>query len=301
MALQLPRNVQRRLEQTLAQWAQWQCSPALARAPDAVRVLTPGISNYSVLVAAGQHFVVRLDGQNPASHGLSRQTEWRTLEAAHRAGLAPRPHYFNPELGSLVCDYLTPDEAQDLRITDVATLLRGIHQLPARHHRLDLAERILRYEKQLEHRGRALQAEVRDCRGPVAALLQGLNTSNTLHKQDAAAVLCHIDLLRANRLYSGGKLWALDWEYCAMASPWYDLAVVINGDALSAAEAEALLDAYLGRTASAEERDSLHQYGCIYRYLELLWYLALEKPVLEPQVIAEKSAALVAMLAERSR
>lgn len=289
----LPRNVQIRLEQTLAQWAQWQCDPALARSPDVVKILSPGISNFSVLVEAEQRFVVRLDGQNPAAHGLSRQTEWRILAAAHRVGLAPRPRYFNPELGSLVCDYLVPDAAQELRVGDVAQLLRGIHRLPARHHRLDLAERILRYEKQVEHRGRSLDAPVRECRGQVAALLA------ELQMQAGATVLCHIDLLRANRLYSGGKLWALDWEYCAMASPWYDIAVVVNGDEMSAPEADALLAAYLGRAPHAEEYDALQQYGCVYRYLELIWYLALDRPVLTADTLAEKSAALLAMLARR--
>ena len=99
MALALPRNIQLKLEQTLAQWSQWHCSPALQRAPDVVRVLTPGISNFSVLVTSRQHFVVRIDGLNPSAHGLSRATEWRTLEAAHNAGLAPCPRYFNPGTG----------------------------------------------------------------------------------------------------------------------------------------------------------------------------------------------------------
>jgi len=295
MAITLPHNVQLQLEQTLAQWAQWHCTPALTRGPNVVRILTPGISNFSVLVEAGQHYVVRLDGHKPAAHGLSRQTEWRTLEAAHRAGLAPQPRYFNPALGSLVCDYLVPDHAQEPAITDVARLLRGIHGLPARHHRLDLAERILRYEKQLEHRGRAPDAAVRDLRGQVAGLV------HALHGQSGATVLCHNDLLRANRIYSAGKLWALDWEYCAMASPWYDIAVVVNGDSLPEPDADVLLNAYLGRTPHDRERDTLQQYGCIYRYLELLWYLALDTPVLGPDAIAEKSAALVNMLAQRRR
>ncbi len=111
MTFALPRNIQLKLEQTLAQWSQWHCAPALTSAPEVVRVLTPGVSNFSVLVQAQQHFVVRIDGLNPSAHGLSRQTEWRTLEAAHRAGLAPTPRYCNPELGSLVCDYLAPEDA----------------------------------------------------------------------------------------------------------------------------------------------------------------------------------------------
>ncbi len=294
MAFALPRNIQLKLEQTLAQWPQWHCAPALTRAPVVVRVLTPGISNFSVLVEAGQLFVVRMDGLNPSAHGLSRQTEWRTLEAAHGAGLAPHPRYFNPELGSLVCDYLAPDDAQVPQIADVARLLRAIHQLPARHHRLDLAERILRYEKQLEHRGRVLGDDLLYYRVKVAQLLRALSG------QPSDTVLCHNDLLRANRIVSAGRLWAIDWEYCAMASPWYDIAVVINGDSLSAPEADALLNAYLGRAPDASERDALHQYGCIYRYLELLWYLALDNPVLEPAAREEKSAALATMLAQRT-
>lgn len=294
MAFALPRNIQLKLEQTLAQWPHWHCAPALTRAPVVVRVLTPGISNFSVLVEAGQLFVVRMDGLNPSAHGLSRQTEWRTLEAAHGAGLAPHPRYFNPELGSLVCDYLAPDDAQVPQIADVARLLRAIHQLPARHHRLDLAERLLRYEKQLEHRGRVLGDDLLYYRVKVAQLLRALSG------QPSDTVLCHNDLLRANRIVSAGRLWAIDWEYCAMASPWYDIAVVINGDSLSAPEADALLNAYLGRAPDASERDALHQYGCIYRYLELLWYLALDNPVLEPAAREEKSAALATMLAQRT-
>lgn len=294
MALALPRNIQLKVEQTLAQWSQWRCVPPLTRTPDVVRILTPGISNFSVLVDAGQYFVVRIDGLNPSTNGLSRQTEWRTLEAAHSAGLSPAPRYRNPELGSLVCDYLAPDDSPVPQVNDVAQLLRAIHQLPARHHRLDLAERILRYEKQLEHRGRALGDALRGSQIKVAGLL------HAMHQQPVATVLCHNDLLSANRIYSAGKLWALDWEYCAMASPWYDIAVVVNGDSLPAPETDALLNAYLGRAPNAKERDTLHRYGCIYRYLELLWYLALDKPVLGPDAIVEKSAALTGMLADRS-
>jgi thiamine kinase len=293
MALALPRNVQLKLEQTLAQWPQWHCVPALDRVPEVIGVLTPGVSNFSVLVESGQRFVVRIDGLNPAINGLSRQTEWCALETAHSAGLAPGPRYFNPELGSLVCDYLPPDTTQDADIPAVGRLLRAIHRLPARHHRLDLAERILRYEKQVEHRGRTPGEDLRRCRAGVSQLLQAVS------RHSGASVLCHNDLLRANRIASGGKLWALDWEYCAMGNPWYDIAVVVNGDSLTAAQADALLNAYLERSPNDQEQDVLQQFGCIYRYLELLWYLALDQPVLGPDVMREKSAVLLNMLSQR--
>lgn len=290
MTFALARTHQLKLEQTLAQWPHWQCSPPLTAAPSMVRILDPGISNHSILVESDRQFVVRLDGLNPSANGLSRQAEWSTLQAAHKAGIAPCPRYFNPELGSLVCDYLAPDDTQRVDAAEVGRLLRAIHALPPRHHRLDLAERILRHEKQLEHRGLAPGDALRRCRAPVSALLDEIS------RQPLATALCHNDLLRANRLYSGGSLWALDWEYCAMASPWYDIAVVVHGDSLSREDEDALLHAYLGRAPTEQERRWLHQYGCIYRYLELIWYLALETPVLGADVVDARTSALVNLL-----
>ena len=294
MVRALPRNIQLKLEQTLSQWPHWHCTPELTRVPNVVRILTPGISNFSVLVESGQHFVVRLDGLDPASNGLNRQTEWRALEAAHRAGLAPHPCYFNPELGSLVCDYLAQEAAYNADITGVGQLLRAIHQLPARHHRLNLVERILAYEKRLQRNGRPLNAGLQKSGEKVSEILSEINQT------PSSSVLCHNDLLQANRIYSAGRLWAIDWEYCAMGSPWYDLAVVVNGDLLSKVETEALITAYLGRDPDAQERSLLDQYSCIYRYLELLWYLALEKPALNAAAIEEKSAALMNLLSQGS-
>jgi thiamine kinase-like enzyme len=291
MTVSWPRAIELRLQQTLAQWRHWQCSPALRCAPRIVQLLPGGISNFSVLVESGQQFVVRIDGVNPAIHGLNRQTEWHTLKAAHERGLAPCPRYFNPDLGSLVCDYITPQESgAGEETTAVAHLLRAIHQLPERHQRLDLLERIVRYERQLGHHGRELDRQLRDCGEQVALFLGAIN------EQPQQIVLCHNDLLRGNRIYHADSLWAIDWEYSAMASPWYDLAVVINGDTLSTTDTEALLLAYLERTPSADERTALYQYGCIYGYLELLWYLALATPVLDQDAIARKTSALVQRL-----
>lgn len=294
MTAALPRNIQYKLEQTLAQWRHWLCDPPLAAPPEVLAVLTNGISNFSVLVESGQRFVVRIDGISPAANGLNRQTEWRALQAAHSAGLAPRPRYFNPDLGSLVCDYLTPDERQEPDIADTARLLHHIHLLPARHNRLDLAERILRYEKQLEHKGSALPAGMTKCRARV------LDIQDSINQRPGPTALCHNDLLQANRIYSGGKLWAIDWEYCAMGNPWYDIAAVISGDSMNAAQTDELLKAYLGRSASTAQRQNLHQHSCVYRYLELLWYLAQKYAALEQDTLGQKQLELEQALDQAS-
>ena len=91
-------------------------------------------------------------------------------------------------------------------------------------------------------------------------------------RDDSNPVLCHNDLLAANRLSHDNRLWALDWEYSAMASRWYDLVVVIEGDQLNTDTAQSLIDSYLGRPASNLELELVNGYRPIYRYMEILWY-----------------------------
>jgi thiamine kinase-like enzyme len=293
MVASLPGNIRLKLERTLAQWRQWDCDPPLAAAPRVASQLASGLSNCSVLVESGQRFVVRIDGVDPAAHSLNRQGEWRTLGAASRAGLSPAPRYFNPELGSLVCDYLEPDAEQPLVAADIANLLRAIHRLPARHYRLDLPERLLSYDKRLAHRNPLRAARLAPHRPAVTDVLAACEGKRR------PMVLCHHDLLRANRLYSGGRLFALDWEYSAMGSGWYDLAVIAAGDALPAGEVEALLTIYLGRSASGAERLLVMQYACVYRYLELQWHLVQEDQAgLDDRQLDQKLAALAQNLRE---
>lgn len=291
MVAALPAHIRLKLEQTLAQWRHWDCDPPLPGPPEVISVLGQGLSNYSVLVAAHRQFVVRLDGIDPAAHSLSRQGEWRSLATACRAGLAPRPRYFNPELASLVCDYLPPDEQQPAAIPDIADLLRRIHQLPSRHQRLDLGERLTVYEKRLAHRDSGLGRQLSSFGLPVRELLAAAS------RADPGRVLCHNDLLRANRLYSNGRLFALDWEYSAMGSPWYDLAVVAAGDGLDPDETDSLLDAYAGDRAGAAGRQLVGCYACVYRYLEILWYLAQGHPALDPAALRDRLDALEQALA----
>lgn len=255
-----------RLEQTLAQWRQWRCDPALPGAPHLDYPLAGGLSNHNFLVgAAGQRYVVRIDGVSPNRHGLNRQVEFLALQAASDAGLAPTPRYFNPELGVIVCDYLPPDPIQQPTATDLASLCRQIHSLPARHHRLDLAGRVRRYESLLERAAKPLPPQ-----GVRKAIEKKLSQSAALN---VPATLCHNDLLPANLIISGGKLLALDWEYVAMGNPWFDLAVACKGQAYSPAQIDRFLFYYLQRDPEDSDREQLKLFGVLYRYIELLWHL----------------------------
>lgn len=267
MVAALPRPVQLRLEQALAQWRHWRL-PGPPRPPEVECALGNGLSNYNLLLRAGEHrLVLRLDRLDPLQHSLNRQAEWRVLQQAHAAGLAPAPRWQHAELGALLCDYLPPDTAPPAEETKaLGALLRRIHALPGIHLRLDLGLRLRRYERQTQAASPGRWAA-----------LQGLQTSlqrclQAASAEDGPPRLCHNDLLRANRLHSGGQLYALDWEYAAMGPVWFELAALLAGDDWPAAAEEALLEAWLQRPPSGEEGRQLRRYQVIYRYLELLWH-----------------------------
>ena len=250
----LPQPVRLRLHQTLAQWRDWQCPPV--EAPEVVDILTAGRSNTSVRVGDGErHWVVRIDRHDPHRLGLSRDAEWRCLRMAAEAGLAPGPAYRNPSLGTLVCEYRAP-EAGEEDVEQIAALLRAIHALPAVRHRLDPLARARRYL--------ALAGD-----GELPGEL--IEACERLESGRPAPRLCHNDLLRANRLFSGGVLLALDWEYAAMGDPLFDLAAIIEGDRFSEERARALHSAWRGGPPTVAEASRLEDQRRVYRGLAALW------------------------------
>lgn len=254
-------GAQLKLEQALAQWSHWQVQPRLPGAPHLLGPLDGGSSNHSFLVQAqDRRFVVRVDRVNVAANGISRQAEWHILQHAAALGIAPAPRYFNPDIGVLVCDYHAPDTDADVTPGQLAALLRSLHDLPPIHLRMDPAERIRRYLRQLPAHHSGLEALA-------LPLLEALDRC-----EPGPLQVCHHDLGGGNLVVSAGQLLALDWEYVAMGSGWFDLAVVVRDRGWEGAALEELLGRYLGREATAPERHALGVQDLLSRYLELLWY-----------------------------
>jgi aminoglycoside phosphotransferase (APT) family kinase protein len=254
----LSQPVRLRLEQALAQWRHWQHGPVAT--PTVSGVLEGGRSNTSVKISSGQtSWVVRLDGINPTSLGISRSAEWRALNQAASHKLAPTPTYSNPELGVLVYEFCEADPAQDpgiSEIEDIAGLLRAIHALPPVKFRLDPLTRARRYQHL------AGTSELSE-----SFLLACERLAEHVHTH----VLCHNDLLRANRLRCNNSLLALDWEYAAMGDPLFDLAAVIEGDKLDEAQASLLLATWLEAQPTQQDQQRLEDNRLVYRELNELW------------------------------
>lgn len=242
-----------------------------------VRRLAGGMTNRNYLVrdAAGRH-VARLGADLP-QHMVLRWHERAAARAAHAAGLSPEIEYAEP--GVLVLRFiegrsLTP---QDLRAPDriaaVAQLLRRCHvDLPRFLTGPTLAFwpfHVLRdYAAQLRATGSAWCAELDRLMALAAAAERAIGS--------APMVFAHNDLLAANLIDDGARLWLIDWDYAGWGSPIFDLANLAANNGFDADAETALLAAYHGAPPDTALRRDFAAMRRAALLRETLWSMVSE-------------------------
>jgi len=95
------------------------------------------------------------------------------------------------------------------------------------------------------------------------------------HPDIKALVPAHIDLMKENILIDcrNAKIWFIDWEYSAMASPFWDIAMLSNSLKLDKQQSIILLK-QIKPDYGGKEAEILHVYQIITHNINLLWRLA---------------------------
>jgi thiamine kinase-like enzyme len=240
-----------------------------------IETLKGGLSNESFLVtdASGRH-VVRF-GRDYPFHHVFREREIMTARAAHAAGFAPAVEYAEP--GVMVTAYL---DASTLRAGDVcanaariARLIRRFHDEMPRHvsgpgFMFWVFHVIRDYARTLEA-GRSRMAPNLPAYLVLAEELE--------HSQTALPIIFgHNDLLPANFLDDGEKLWLIDFEYAGFSTAMFDLAGAASNAGMSDAESETLLTAYFGREPDLVIRGAHSAMQCASLLREAMWSMVSE-------------------------
>ena len=95
-----------------------------------------------------------------------------------------------------------------------------------------------------------------------------------LETRDADYVASHNDLVLGNLLFDNSRLWLIDWEYSAMASPYWDLASLCNAANLGLQQSQGLLQVYSDGSLPMEE-SILFDYRGLLQLLSDCWMAAL--------------------------
>jgi len=244
--------------------------------PQDITLLGGGLTNVNMRVMDGdRHYVVRIGADIP-EHGVLRWNELALSKAASAAGFSPQVLHHEP--GVLVLDYLEAKTFQpaDARASDnlhrIIALIGDMHRGLAAH----LTQPVLAFwpfQVNRSYIARLAQAGS----AHAAALPAMLAQIDTLEKAvgQIDMVIGHNDLLAANILDDGRKLWLIDWEYGGFNSPLFDLAGLASNNGLTEPQERAMLEQYFSADPDRHWRP-YKAMTCISLMRETLWSMTSE-------------------------
>lgn len=239
--------------------------------------LLGGITNKNFVVRdRGKTYVVRTGGDIPV-HGVVRASELAATRAAHAAGISPAVHHAEP--GIMVIDFIegrtfTPDDVRNpVNFDRLVDLIRRCHRDVALHLR-GPAPMFWPF-----HVVRDYGHTLREGRSRHAGLLPDLLARADRLEAGVGpidVVFGHNDLLAANILDDGRKLWLLDWEYAGFNSPLFDLGGLASNSEMPSDIAESVVAAYFGRPVDDALRRRAAAMTCASLLRETLWAMVSE-------------------------
>jgi thiamine kinase-like enzyme len=228
--------------------------------------------NYRITDAKGQRFVVRMGSDIP-EHGVLRFNELAAARAAHAAGISPEVVFATD--GFLVSRFidgrtLTPESVcAPVNLERIVDLVRRCHQEIPRHFR---GPALIFWVFQVIRNYLSILTE-KDS-NPFDVTLASLASKAARLEHDlgpVTVVFGHNDLLAANLIDDGTRLWLIDWDYAGFNSPLFDLANLASNNALTPDLETALLESYFRAPVSADVRRGFATMKCASLLREALW------------------------------
>jgi thiamine kinase-like enzyme len=247
----------------------------LWKGPVTIEPLKGGLSNESFLVTepGGRH-VVRI-GRDFPFHHVFREREIMAARAAEAAGFGPEVRFAEP--GIMVTAFLGARTygAYDVRAQAerIAALIRRFHEEMPRHvsgagFMFWVFHVIRDYARTLAMGNSRMTAEL----PRFLALAEELERA----QKPLPIVFGHNDLLPANFLDDGERLWLIDFEYAGFNTAMFDLAGIASNAEMSETEADSLLAAYFGAEADMGLRKAFAAMQCASLLREAMWSLVSE-------------------------
>ncbi len=259
--------------------AAWRQAAALPVWSDPVEPddLHGGLSNVNFVVEdAGRKYVVRIGGDNEA-HGVVRKNEVAASRAAHAAGVAPRVAYAEP--GVLVIDFIegrtfTPKDVREPKnLVRIVEIMRRTHREIPKHLRgpgvLFWVFHVVRdYAHSLSEVPSTDPAHLRRLLSQAERLERAVGPIDL--------VFSHNDLLAANLIDDGERLWLVDWEYAGFNSPLFDLGGLASNSDMPPEMRETMLEYYFDKRVTDELRYRFAAMTAASLLRETIWSMVSE-------------------------
>ncbi|WP_434361849.1 phosphotransferase [Parasalinivibrio latis] len=245
--------------------------------PVVVEPLSGGITNTNFKVEhGGKYYVVRL-GEDIPVHGVMRFNEANASQAAFKAGISPEILYCSPE--ALIMDFidgetLTSDQMRNnTTLEKVIPVLKNCHDEIPKHLN---AGSLFFWVFQVNRNYAGTLKE--DNSEYISLLPRLMNINHELEKAVGRVTMafCHNDMLAANFIQQGEKIWLIDWDYGGFNSPLFDLANLSANISLSEEQEIWLLENYFEAEVNAKIWRSFNAMKCASALRESMWSMVSE-------------------------
>ncbi len=210
--------------------------------------LEGGLTNTNYRVTTPERdVVVRVSTKDGSLLDIDRDAEYANSRAAAASGAAPPVVEYDPEHSLLVVAYVCGRtlEPSDLHDTDmlsrVAAACRQLHAGPRFVTDFDMFAIQRGYLRTVREHGFKLPDGYQELEPQVRRIEAALGT------QPAATVPCNNDLLAANMIDDGTRLWLIDYEYAGNNDPCFELGNIASESHLDVEHLVELVTAYFGR------------------------------------------------------
>lgn len=242
-----------------------------------IEPLSGGMTNLNYRVTdGGEQYVVRF-GEDDHVHLISRENEISSCQAAFEIGVSPE--LVHHEAGILVTRFIEGkvyDEADvrvDQNLERIVELLKRFHrEIPGHFNGVAVmfwVFQVLRHYHNLLVQGNSAHA----ARLPELATI-GAELEAAVGPVEI--VFGHNDLLPANFIDDGEKIWLIDFDYAGFNSPLFDLSNLASNNELSDLQEREMLERYFDAAPDHAILGSYHAMKCASLLRETMWSMVSE-------------------------
>jgi len=243
--------------------------------------LSGGITNINYLVSDGAgdretQYVVRI-GEDIPVHQVMRFNELAASQAAFSAGISPEVIYH--EVGILVLQYIQSETLTAERVRAQPMLERILPLIKSCHQELPKHFRGAALIFWVFHVIRDYASTLKEGQGQYQSLLpELLEVAQVLEQASnpTQIVFGHNDLLPANILDDGSRLWLIDWDYAGFNSPLFDLGGLASNNGLSYKQEVWMLENYFEKPINDLLLQQYQAMKCASLLRETMWSMVSE-------------------------
>ncbi|MEX3008507.1 phosphotransferase [Hoeflea sp. TYP-13] len=239
--------------------------------------LSGGITNTNFVVNdAGNRYVVRI-GTDIPEHQIVRSNELAASRAAAAAGISPAVMHAEP--GALVLEFVegvTLNEAdigERARLARILPVIKTCHRdIPLHFHGPAMMFWVFHILRDYSETLRIGQSNYADMLASLAEISSRLEYA----VGPIDLVFGHNDLLAANFIDDGDRIWLIDWDYAGFNSPLFDLGGLASNNGFDEEQEIWLLENYYERAVDANLRSRFEAMKCASLLRETMWSMVSE-------------------------